>query len=327
MQKLYLGIDGGATKTHMALSDDNANVLACIKTGASNIHSDDAKTIEQNYQKGLMQLFSLAKISKSSQLYSVGVGISGLDTKKDQEHIEKIVNAAFTKHLPSKQYVRIVNDSITGFWSGSQNGEGICIIGGTGSNCFGRTKNGKQAWASGMGHILADQGGGYQIGTQALKAAVKSFDGRGSKTKLERMILKHFGVKTMRDIIPKVYYQPFSKTDMAKIALLVEDAAIAGDKVAKQITKDAAYELSLMVQAVGKKLSFKKSQILPIVMIGGVIQKDPVVTKEFKKFVRKIYPKAKFIIPKNPPVVGALSLAFHARKQEFPIDQEFVTCL
>lgn len=303
-----MGIDGGGTKTAMVLADQNGRILASIKTGQSNVHNAASKEIAGEIREGMFALFKKAKLSKLTRFAAVGIGLAGLDSKKDYGVARNIFKKALSGHLPGTGKIKIVNDTVIGFWSGTDKREGICMIGGTGSNCYGITKRGKEAWASGLGHILADEGGGYYQGLRALKAAAKSFDGRGPKSLLEKMILKHYSVKNIRDLIPIIYYKPYGKSDIGQLAYLVEDACVKGDKVALQIAGDSADELVLMVKAVAEKLKFKK-QSFDLVLIGGVIQGDPFVNRRFKREIRKLYPKVRLIIPKNKPVIGAVKLA------------------
>lgn len=313
-QKYILGIDGGGTKTAMVLADQNCKSLASIETGQSNVHNASVKEITEQIRQGMFDLFKKARLSKLTRFDAVGIGLAGLDSKKDYDVAKNILKKALSGHLPDARKVKIVNDTVIGLWSGSQKKESICLIGGTGSNCYGVNKKGKEAWASGLGHVLADEGGGYYQGLRALKAAAKSFDGRGPKSLLEKMILKHYRVKDIRDLIPLIYYKPYGKRDIGQLAYLVEEACKKGDKVALRIASDSADELVLMVKAVAEKLKFKK-QSFDLVLIGGVIQGDPFVNRRFKRDVRKLYPNVNFIIPKDKPVAGAVWLALSNLKK------------
>lgn len=305
-----LGIDGGATKTDMVLTDQQETILARVHAGPSNIHTIEEKTIVKNLREGLHELFKQAGLPRTTKLTALGAGFAGIDNEQLHRLAVSIIKQAMGKSLPSStKKIQVVNDTIIGFWSGTSNNEGICIIGGTGSNCYGRTKRGKEAWASGLDWILSDEGSGWEQGWKALRATVKSYDGRGPKTAIEKMVYKHYKIKQARELLKIVYEPDYGKHDIGKLAIFVEEAALAGDKVAKQICKESAQELFSAIQAVGKKLSLKKNTPVEIVLIGGVIQNNPVVKRAFKQLVKKIYPKAVFIIPKVKPAMGSVRLA------------------
>ncbi len=306
----FLGIDGGATKTDMVLTDEQETILARHYSGPTNLHTISEKEIINNLHDGLQALFKKAKLNNRTQLTAIGAGFAGLDNKKLHDQAYQLLKKAFAKHLPKQsKRLQVVNDTIIGFWSGITDQEGICLIGGTGSNCYGRDKKGKEAWANGLDWKLSDEGSGWEQGWKALRAVVKSYDGRGPKTTLEKVIYKHYKIKTARELLPIVYNDDYSKHDIGQLALFVEEEALIGDKIAKQICFESANELLLSLKAVASKLQFKKSQEFPIVLIGGVIQRNPLVQKRFKKLVRQNYPKAKFILPKVKPAMGAIRLA------------------
>jgi len=308
----FLGIDGGGTKTHFALADQDGNILARAKTGQMNVHNASEKEIKDHLKQGWRLICEQAHITPATHLAGIAAGLAGLDAPQDFAEAKQVFAAFFKRQKP--RHVTLVNDTVIGLFAGSQEKNAIAVIGGTGSNCYGHNARGKQAWAGGLDYLLSDEGSGYEMGVKALKASAKSADGRGPKTKLESMILKHFRVKTIRELIPLVYGHGFGKFDIGQIALLVEKAALAGDKIAKQIAQEAANELLLLVRTVAQKLAFTKSTVFDVVMIGGVLQHDPIVTRVFKKGLKISFPKARPIIPQSDPVMGAVRLALAADK-------------
>lgn len=312
-QKLILGIDGGGTKTEMVLANEQEKILARIITGPTNIHTVSKTDAIRALKKGKVELYKKAKISSSKKLHAVGAGFAGIDSHQDQLKANAIVAKSLGVLVPKNKYLHVVNDTIIGFWSGTTKGEGICVIGGTGSNAYAVNAKGKIAWAGGLDWKMADEGSGFEQGWKAMRAAAKSADGRGKKTILEKMILQHHGVKSIRDLLPIVYgRKEYGKHEFGKLALLVEKAAIKGDAVAKQIANESADELVLLGASVARQLTFSKQKQFDLVMIGGVLQKDPIVNKRFKREFKKLYPKAVMIVPTVKPVMGAIRLAIHS---------------
>ena len=83
---------------------------------------------------------------------------------------------------------------------------------------------------------------------------------------------------------------------------------LMGDKVGKRLCIETADELVALIKSVTNKLGYKKSHSFDLVMVGGVIQNNPLVLRRFKKEVKKLFPKVKFIMPKVKPVIGAIRL-------------------
>lgn len=308
--RILIGIDGGGTKTHLVMASADGQILGEERVGQSNIHTTSAASIKTQLRNGIERLFHGARIMTGRRVDVIVAGMAGIDHATDIEYAETLVSQAVSGMTGPATQVHVVNDTIIGLYAGVPSGIGICVIGGTGSNCYGRSGKAKESWAGGLGHILADEGSGYDMGLRALMAVVKAEDGRGPATKLSALILKRYGVKKVRDLVPIVYKPDYGKTQIAQIAIDVQEAAEAGDKVAREIAKGAGAELSALVLAVGKKL-FAPTKSVDIVLIGGVLQHDPFVQKEFKRLVRAKYKKANFIIPQDPPVMGAIRMAQH----------------
>lgn len=104
----------------------------------------------------------------------------------------------------------------------------------------------------------------------------------------------------------KIYSQDFVKT-ISSLSLECDLAAQKSDKVAREILAEAGKELNSCVKVIIKKLNFFKTNF-PLILIGGVL-KSKIVLDTIKKEIKKIAPKAQFIIPKEEPVIGAVKLA------------------
>lgn len=306
-----LGIDGGGTKTHLALAMGDGQIVAREKTGHSNLHNASRKEIATRLKLAWMELADKANVPAHMPLGACVAGLAGLDSEHDAAAAREVIKHAFGRSL-TRAKVSIVNDTIIGFHAGSNTGVGVCVIGGTGSNGYGRNSRGREAWAGGLGHIMADEGSGYEIGLKVLRSAARAADGRGPKTKLLRGVLDHFHVKTMRELVPVVYSPSFGKYDLGQLAFVLQAAAAQKDKVAIDIAKASGVELALLATTVARKL-FKPAEVFDLVMIGGVLQHDPIVGKTFMTRVRAQFKKAEFIIPKRDPVEGAVRMAMQLR--------------
>jgi N-acetylglucosamine kinase-like BadF-type ATPase len=307
--KYLLGIDAGATKTHLSLADDGGAILARVQTGPSNLHDIAATQISKMFAEAFTKVSKQATGKSRVALDALAIGWAGLDSPHDQQVAKTVIKHAFHHALPAPKHARIVNDTIIGLWSGSTSSNGICVIGGTGSNGYGRNKKGKEAWAGGLGHLMADEGSGYEVGLKILHAAAKSSDGRGPKTLLEKLLLKKFGVKKVRDLVPIVYAPGFGKHQVGQIAYLLEQATNEGDAVARDIAMQSAHELVLIASSVATQLGFTKRTSFDLVTIGGLLKHDPVISKTFKARIAAAFPFVQVVVPSEDPVIGAVRLA------------------
>lgn len=302
-KKYLIGIDGGGTKTIATLTDLNGKILKKIQTGSTNPN-------KIGLEKAIFNLRELlSRVSKDFPQEKIALAYLGLagGLERDREkraQIKKILEKEFS--FP----ILVEGDQKIAFRSGTDEKEGIVIIGGTGSIVMG-WRGKKEAISGGWDWLLGDQGSAFWVGKKALEEAIKSFDGRVKKSsKLESLIFKKWKIKTGKDLYQRFYDANFVEK-VASVSKIVDLAANQGDKVAKGILKEAGKELAQMAIAVIEKLKFKKE--FPIVLIGGMF-KSKIVFAEVKKEIKKFVPKVQFIRPKKEPVVGAIKLALENLK-------------
>ena len=126
------------------------------------------------------------------------------------------------------------------------------VICGTGTGFAARGPGGTWARASGLESLLADEGGGFDVGLRGLRAAVRALDGRGPDTLLLART-RDWGAPDLVALHRKVYGAGEAKPVVASFAPLVLAAARAGDAVATAIARDAARELVAGLRAVAER--------------------------------------------------------------------------
>jgi N-acetylglucosamine kinase len=232
-------------------------------------------------------------------------GLSGVDSMKDWKLLSELVYRNFKSRCGGR--FRVVNDVVIARAAGTRARYGAALIAGTGSNAYAVGPKG-EAYASGLGSLLADEGSAYWIASQMLRAAVKSFDGRGAKTALEQLLCTRLRVRTVRDIVDIVYRREFDKTAIAALAPLCTRAARRGDRTALRILRDAAGELADMVNAVSQRAGLKR-EAFDVVLVGGVWSAGILIGKPFERMIRARFPRVRFVRLRSKPVQGAIRLA------------------
>ena len=165
----------------------------------------------------------------------------------------------------------IEGDQPAAFRSGTDKKEGVVLISGTGSVSMG-WKGKKTAGASGWDWFLGDDGSGFWLGREALRAVCRQFDSRGKKTLLSNLIFKQWKIKRKEQLMQKVYhgYKEDFVEQISLLSPLIDKAARRGDRIAKDILIEGGKELALAVIQVIKKLKFGKN-IFPLFLNGGTI--------------------------------------------------------
>ena len=114
---------------------------------------------------------------------------------------------------------------------------GAVLISGTGSMACGIDAGGVYHTAGGWGQVLGDEGSGYHMALEGIKATLHAYDGLSEPTKLSASVMKFFDLKKMSDIIDKIYNPPVEKSVIAAFAIEVETVADKGDTVALDIVE------------------------------------------------------------------------------------------
>jgi N-acetylglucosamine kinase-like BadF-type ATPase len=157
---------------------------------------------------------------------------------------------------------------------GLPNRVGVAMVAGTGSICFGQNAAGKQARAGGWGHIFSDEGSGYGIAVDALRAFAAEHDGIGPETTLTQRLIEHWKIEDPFTIINRVYDSKTTKGDIASMSRIVVEEAAEGDEVSRRILEQGAESLAGFAAAVAKRLELGPE--LDIACVGGMlVQVEP----------------------------------------------------
>ncbi len=303
-KEYFLGIDGGSTKSKLILLDLKGKKVtrplgALLRSNkcfeAKGKCLGHRSISEENFIQDVSNIIN--KIKHKKILFGC-FSLADVDIKKDKRKVVKWINKVKSVNFPF-----IVVSDIECVLLSVYLESGVAVIAGTGSNYY--AKNGDLvAKAGGLGYILADEGSGFSIGQKVLRAALKSYDGRGKKTILENLVLKKAGIKNMRKIITSVYTNTF-KLDVGEFAPLTELALKKKDKVAKKILLSAVDEIESGIITVIKKVKLRGD--FKICFVGGVFKNKFLLT-EVERRIKKRFKKAEIIIVKNP-AIGAAKLA------------------
>lgn len=296
-----MGVDGGGTKTEAVLIDDEEKVVAQGQASGSNPGIIGLeKAVENVYS-------SVKNFTDGLFVNSACFAIAGVNTKDDEQKFEKtILNHPKLSKIVPKFFV--VNDTYAALRAGTDDKNAVVIIAGTGSNCYGRNENGKEAKSGGFDYILSDEGSGYAIGLSVLKACVKALDGRDKRTSLVNLLFKNFKLTSLDDLAELVYRKPWNKTDIAGIAPLAEMAAEENDEIAQKIIKEAAHDLGLMIKAVVDACDLA-GKSFTIVTAGSVFNIQKILCQHLEEDVLAFSPKAVFVKSKLSSAYGAALLA------------------
>ncbi|MBD3279690.1 MAG: hypothetical protein GF390_03195 [Candidatus Pacebacteria bacterium] len=303
MKKFLLAIDGGATKTQVLAADLQGQVLGQGEAGSTNLAVLNEHQVQLNLRQAIDQ--AIKPLPWQAKFKTLVMGLAGVDSPAELTQAKNLFAQLF-KNL-EVETVRLENDTAIALASGTDKADALVLIAGTGSNCIGHNAQGQRAKTGGMDYLLTDEGSAYAVGRAGLRAAVRSFDGRGAKSLLQELVKEYFDLDTFVDLKKEVYQPPLSKTQIASLSVLVSQAVAQGDQAAQEIIDEAVQELVLMVKVVMTKLDLATKPV-DLVLVGGML-KQTYLRQQLLTKLQLLNDHLKIIVPTKPPVYGALKLA------------------
>ena len=305
--QLYLGVDGGGTKTHIALMNEAGEVRCEGASGPSNPLRVGVETAVTNIAKAINEACDRDGVSRGD-ISAVTLGLAGVR----RADLKQSVRESFMKRLGIRR-VEVVTDAEIALYATTQGKPGLVVIAGTGSVCLGKNEKGAMAISGGWGPLAGDEGGGVGIAQQALHTIAKASDGRGVPTMLSQRASEYFRASGPENLIVAIYSPQVDNSRIAGFARLVVETALEGDKIAIEILNDAGFELGLAACAVIDKLKLKDSKV-PIGCVGSVFNAGPLLTEPMLAKVRTCAPRAFLTEPIMPPAHAAALMAYISSK-------------
>lgn len=304
IEKFYLGIDGGGTKTELVLADSQGEIIRQLfAQGCNPMDVGIEKT-----KKILREAISELCIGIPYSGISVFAGIAGGNSGRMKEEI--------TQFLGEMGFCEFDNDSdsLNIIAAGLGDKDGVAVIMGTGICAFARAE-GKLSRVAGWGYFFDNGGSAYNLGRDAISAYYCALDGSGVATALtdkikrwadENLALDTDEMETGRLLLGKLYTG--GKKLIAGFAPMVFEAAEEGDIVAKEIVDRNMEEAAHIIETARKKLGEKNEQkAVPVVIAGGLTKQERLL--EFLSEKLEEPEKCKLSILGCAPVMGAVNLA------------------
>lgn len=292
--KTVVGIDAGGTKSVALLADETGRVLSQVRAGGANLRVHGELAVE----KVLYQLFEALR--DGGPPAAVCLGMAGVDPPESKAVIEDVL-----RRLGHRDRALVVNDAHVALVAGAPEGTGIVLVAGTGSIAYGVDPEGRTARSGGWGYLLGDEGSAFWIGHAAVRKGIRSADGRGPQTLLFERICREVGVEATSGLVEWFYDQELSRTRVARLAGLVQQAADEGDEAARSLLDQAAQHLARAARAVAKQLAFPTSY--PLVLSGGAFKACPSLYQRVEASLD--LPAARPVRLEGEPALGAVHLA------------------
>ncbi len=248
-----LAVDGGNSKTDVALIGQDGSVLAAVRGGPSNhqiIGIDRACAVlvelvrEAAGQAGLPAAGQVAAHTSAC--------LAGADLPVEEADLGRLVQSFGWS--PSNS---VVNDTFAVLRAGLADDRphwGIGVVCGAGINCVGVGPDGAVFRFLALGELSGDWGGGGEIGPQALWWAMRAEDGRGPETALRTAVPAHFGLQRVEDVVVGMHLGKIGYEERHRLVPVLFEVAERGDQVARDVLARQAEEICLMAEVAARNL-------------------------------------------------------------------------
>ncbi|MEO8354298.1 MAG: BadF/BadG/BcrA/BcrD ATPase family protein [Chloroflexota bacterium] len=300
----YLGADLGATKTHTLIVDETGRALGFGESGPGNHEDVGYDGMLDSMQQGLDQALRAAGLTQT-ELAGAGFGVAGYDW-----HSEGEVTSQTIQRLGLRAPFLYVNDAVPGLVAGAEEGWGVVVVSGTGSNCRGWDREHKrEGRVTGHGVLMGEGAGGSELLHRGMQLVGYAWSKRGPSTALADAFIRHVGARDLEDLLRG--YTTHEYQVGAEAAPIVFRVAEEGDAVARELIHWAGCELGEMANAVIRQLEFENLEF-DVVMTGSMFEGGALLVDPMHETIHKFAPRARVVRLRVPPVIGAVILGMEA---------------
>jgi N-acetylglucosamine kinase-like BadF-type ATPase len=292
---VILAVDGGNSKTDLALLGEDGGLLALVRGGPSSPHHVGLDGCVELL--GALHADAVARAGADGEPAATGrLLLAGLDLPAEERRLhEALAPLGWARSLT------VGNDTFAVLRAGTERAWGVAVVCGAGINCVGVGPDGTHVRFPALGAITGDWGGGYDVGMAALSAAARSEDGRGPRTALEAAVPAHFGLASPRALGEALHLGSIALRRVTELPPLV--FSLAGeDEVAAAIIDRLAEEIVAMVRATLRRLGVDGAEVL---LGGGMLRRHD---ERLLAGIRAGLPGVTLRAETSPPIVGAALL-------------------
>jgi N-acetylglucosamine kinase-like BadF-type ATPase len=309
-----LAIDGGNSKTDVALVADDGTLLGSVRgPGAS--HEDFG------LDEAMRRLGELVRLAADRAGLPPGglvarhtsACLAGADLPAEEAQLTAAIAAQGWSVTSA-----VANDTFAVLRAGLTPGEGerpwgVAVTCGAGINCVGVAPDGQTTRFLAFGTLTGDWGGGIGLGQEVMWWAMRAEDGRGEPTALRAAVAAFFGQPSMHDVAVAFHLGELGEDDLIRLPAVLFETAVAGDAVARSLVERQAEEVCAMavtaIRRLGLDGDIPSIPGIPVVLGGGVLEaRNPLLTDAITRRLAAAVPGAAARVVDTPPVTGAALL-------------------
>jgi N-acetylglucosamine kinase-like BadF-type ATPase len=269
--RLFLGVDGGGTKTVARVAVIERSGRLCVvgsgHAGGSNPLSVGWDAAEHAIATAVAQ----ARHGLLDEPAVAVLAIAGCATDETRERVQ-----AWAMLADLAQAVHVVPDTLPVLAEAPVGEASVGLIAGTGSVALARRCDGGTTNVGGWGYLLGDGGSAYALGRDALQRVACAADGAAPRCdRLTEAMLGALGVDAPAAVKRIVYQSDSPRAIVASTAPCVLRLASAGDDAALEIVTRGADELATLVRCAIERLRSTDEQPTHLYLAGGLMERAP----------------------------------------------------
>ncbi len=293
----FLGVDGGGSKTTAVVADEFGNITVVETGGSINYYSNPLEATRTSMAEILKKIKDKTGVSRFKGAF---IGMSALNGRATDAELE-----AFAGGVIDAEHIGMDSDLFIALETLLTDGSCAVVISGTGSMVAARDGDGVIRHTGGWGFLLGDEGSGYRLSLDAIRAGIRGGEGSAPETALTKAVLDFYQAKDFDALVDIFYNPPISRQRIASFLTALRTCAYDGDETAAVILSDGADDLAKTAMALLKDYPSD----IPVGLWGGVFQYTPSFIKRFSDRLAENGFKNVFLL-KYPPEIGAVFAAY-----------------
>ena len=299
MERYFLGVDVGATKTHALIADESGQAHGFGEAGPGNHEGVGYEGLAAVLQTAVEQALDRAGIP-GDRIAGAGFGVGGYDWPSEREPTLRAIRT-----LGLDAPIEACNDALIGLLAGSEEGWGVAVVAGTGCNAWGWDRTRRTGRMTGMGWQMGEAAGAGELVAEAVRCIARDWSRRGPPTRLTQAFVGLTGAANAKDLLEGITLKRIVLD--ASAAPLVFRVAAEGDLVARQVIEWAGRELGCLAAGVIRQLGFE-ALAFDVVLVGSLYDGGPLLTEPMRRTVQAVAPATRLVRLAAPPVVGGVLL-------------------
>ena len=323
MKKYIVGIDGGGTKSHLAIFDRTGQCVAVANHGPLNHEVLKGAFVQLEKEFTAFVIDALATVGATcDDVAFAAIGLAGVDTDNQHKIISEIVKrVGFTDFI-------LCNDAFLGVPAGCPGGVGICIINGTGSSMAAVDNSNNTVQVAGLGHFSNDCAGSSHYACKLLGAVYGELFKCEPKTPMTGLLFDKLGISDSNDYVDKITSEVESgRITFSDLNMMFFEAVALGDEVTYGFLQESAEHYAGGISYLAKNLDFPDSRTLYVTLAGSIFTKEKTgkLPDLIAKEVNKRLPgrSVEFNLLNTVPVAGAVYWA--GKEAGFNIELERIS--